>query len=372
METQTIQLSQLSQPSQPSHRSDNRSAVVRGVQMPAHQVHQAIDAAVAAGKISEAEGEDVFWLYAFSQDKRLSYEELGDKCGLSGSTVNFLFHGNYKADSWSGPIKRIHDFRVIQEEEEKKKSIGFVQTETAKILHAGCKAALNDGWPVFVYGASQLGKTTALEDFARLNNHGRTRYIRLGSGWTRARFVRELAHMLGNGVKATRQWALEDAIIGGLNRHNLLIVDEFHLALTTINQEASRSLIEFIREIHDRTQCGVVMCATKVGLELFENSKNRQVFEQFQRRGVVKVVLPDVPKVKDINDFARSFDLPLPTGQLLADIKHLIKSKGLGVFVKYLQKAYALAKDAGETLEWGGFLGVVKGYAQLATLKAEY
>lgn len=364
METQTSQISQTSQAP--------RYATPRGVQMPAHQVHQAIDAAVAAGKISEAEGEDIFWLYAFSQDNRLSYEELGDKCGISGSTVNFLFHGNYKADSWSGPIKRIHDFRVIQEEEEKKKSIGFVQTETAKLIHAGCRAALNDGWPVFVYGASQLGKTTALEEFARLNNHGRTRYIRLGSGWTRARFVRELAKMLGNGIKATKMWALEDAIIGGLNRHNLLIVDEFHLALTTLHDDSSRSLIEFIREIHDRTQCGVVMCATKVGLELFENSKNRMVFEQFQRRGVVKVVLPDVPKVKDINDFARSFELPLPTGPLLADIKHLIKSKGLGVFVKYLQKAYALAKDAGKPLAWDGFVAVCKGYAALAHMEAEY
>ena len=217
-----------------------------------------------------------------------------------------------------------------------------------------------------------MGKTTALLEFQRRNNHGRTRYIALMAGWTRARFVHELARMLGNGVKATKLWAQEDAIFGGLNRYNLLIVDEFHEALLTLEERAAVSLVEFIRGIHDRTGCGLVLSSTKLGLEKLESSKYQKVFEQHQMRGVVKVVLPDVPKVKDINDFARSFELPIPSGALLADIKQLLKTRGLGVFVKYLQKAYAIASSAKRELAWSDFNAVAAGYAQLERLKNDY
>ena len=75
----------------------------------------------------------------------------------------------------------------------KKKNIGIIETEVKQTVFHACQAALNDGMPAFIYGASQIGKTTALVEFQRLNNHGRTVYLRMGSGWTRARLVRELA-----------------------------------------------------------------------------------------------------------------------------------------------------------------------------------
>lgn len=353
-------------------QKEKPSAVIRGVQMPAHQVREAIAANVAAEKITEEEGEVIFWLYAYGQEYHLNYDELGKAAELSAATVYGLFHGNYKAENWSGAIASIARCKRIKEEEAKRKSIGFVETETAKIIHNACRSAMNDGMPAFIYGASQLGKTTALLEFQRRNNHGRTRYIRLGSRWTKGRLVRELARMLGNGVKASKSWVLEDAIFGGLNRYNLLIIDEFHLAIETATDEQAKAMVEFIREIYDRTGCGLVISSTKVGLTALETGRNQMLFDQLKRRGVVKVVLPDVPKVKDINDFARSFDLPIPSGALLADIKQLLKTRGLGVFVKYLQKAYAIASSAKRELTWNDFNAVAAGYAQLERLKNDY
>ena len=83
-------------------------------------------------------------------------------------------------------------------------------------------------------------------------------------------------------------------------------------------------------------------------------------------------MLPDVPPVKDINTFARSFDLPLPTGTVLVGIKDMLRTSGLGKFVKYLQKSYALAKAAKKDLDWEAFMEVTNGYARLASPRNEY
>ncbi len=362
-------------------RERTSATVNKGIQMPAHEIRRAIAHAITVGKIkSEEDGETVFWLYSFAREETLSYKELAAEMARrlsaqrapNGNTIYQVFHGSYQAASWAGFVEIVEDFRSIIEEDAKRKNIGFVQTETARIIFNACRSALNDAMPAFIYGASQIGKTTALEEFQRTHNHGRTKYMRMGSRWTKGRVVRELASMLGNGTKHTKQWALEDAIFGGLSKFNLLIVDEFHLALETTTDARAKEIVEFLREIYDRTGCGLVLSSTKVGLEGLENGRNKMLFDQLRRRGVVRVILPDVPKIKDINAFARSFDLPIPAGETLASIKMLLKTRGLGVFVKYLQKAYALAKASGEALTWEGFKAVNDGYAALGDMKNEY
>ena len=346
--------------------------IIRGIQMPAHQVRAAIKQAVEMGKLGEEDGEEIFWLYSYAQEYHLREKDLAEKVGLDATTLYRVFRGSYGAASWANVVKAIKDFKAVEIEEMKKKAIGIIDTEVKKTVFAACQAALNDGMPAFIYGASQIGKTTALVEFARLNNHGRTVYLRMGSGWTRPRLVRELAVKFGNGIKATRTWALEDAIFGSLTRYNLLIIDEFHLALETTTEAAAKAIMEFIREVYDRTGCGLVMASTKVGLEGLEGGKNRLLFDQLRRRGVVRVVLPDAPPVRDINLISRTFELPVPTGEALADIKRLIKTRGLGVFIRYLQTAYALAKKGKKPLDWDIYRRVYLGYLALGAMKTEY
>ena len=359
---------------------ERHSAVIqRGISMAAHQVRAAISQAVARGQVSEEDGEEVFWLYSYAQEYHLKEADLAAKMGAyDKNTLYQLVRGMYgvqkdgKYSSWANVIRAIRSFKAVEVEEMKKKNIGIIETEVKKTVFQACTAALNDGMPAFIYGASQIGKTTALQEFQRQHNHGRTVYLRMGSGWTRARLVRELALKFGNGVKATKCWALEDAIFGSLTRYNLLIIDEFHLALETTSEQSSKAIMEFVREVFDRTGCGLVMSATKVGLSGLEGGKNQMLFDQLRRRGVVRVVLPDAPPVRDINTIARSFDLALPTGEVLAGIKRLIKERGLGVYVKYLQKAYALAKAKKEPLTWEGYAKTVNGYLKLSEMKTEY
>ena len=359
--------------------ADRPSAViVRGINMPAHQVRAAIQQAVVRGQVSEEDGEEIFWLYSYAVENKLNEAALAAKMGeYDKNTLYQLFRGLYgvykdgKASSWANIVRTIKAFKKIELEESQKKNIGIIETEVKQVVFRACDAALGDGMPAFIYGASQIGKTTALLEYQRLHNHGRTVYLRMGSNWTKARFVRELARHFNNGVKATRSWALEDAIFGSLNRYNLLIIDEFHLAIETTNEAAGKEIVEFLREIYDRTGCGLVLASTKVGLEGLEGGKNRLLFDQLRRRGVVKVVLPDAPPVRDINTIARSFDLPLPAGDDLRAVKNLIQTRGLGVFLKYLQKAYAVTKKRKAELTWEAFRKVANGYLALAHMEQE-
>ena len=358
---------------------EKHSAVIaRGISMPPHQVRAAITQAVSRGQLSEEDGEEVFWLYSYAQEYHLKEADLAAKMGAyDKNTLYQVFRGSYgvgkdgRASSWAGVVKAIKAFKVVELEEMKKKNIGVIDTEVKETVFSCCDAALSDGWPVFIYGNSQIGKTTALVEYKRLHNHGRTWYIRLDSGWTRTRFVRELAQMLGNGVKATKCWALEAAIHRTFTRYNLLIVDEFHLAFTTLRRDRVAELLEFIRGIHDRTGCGIVMCATKVGLEAIERSENRMTFEQFTKRGVVKAVLPDLPPTRDLNKIAKTFGLPPPAGEVLKSVKELVKSRGLGVYIKFLQKTYAFTRQKKIPLTWEAFRGTAHTYLKLSYMKTE-
>ena len=360
-------------------RADRPAAVIaRGINLPAHQVRDAIKQAVVRGQVGEEDGEEIFWLYSFAVDNKLNETALAAKMGAyDKNTLYQVFRGTYgvykdgRCSSWSNIVKAVRAFKAVELEEQNKKHIGIIETEVKQVVFRACDAALGDGMPAFIYGASQIGKTTALLEYQRLHNHGRTVYLRMGSNWTKARFVRELARHFNNGIKATRSWALEDAIFGSLNRYNLLIVDEFHLALETTGELSAKEIMEFIREIYDRTGCGLVLSSTKVGMAGLEGGKNQLLFDQLRRRGVVKVVLPDAPPLRDINTIARSFELPLPTGDDLLAIKHLIQLRGLGVFLKYLQKAYAVTRKRKVELSWDAFRKVANGYLALAHMTTE-
>lgn len=335
------------------------------------QVRAVITQLIAMRKIDEAEGELMFWLHGFGQDKKLSDANLSAMMKVSQAAVSQLFSGKYAAEDWTPMIDRIRALKEVEDEEMKKIDLGFVMTHTAKTIFTACESAMTDGMPAFIFGASQIGKTTALEEFQRTHNHGRTKYLRLGSRWSKPRLVRELARACkARSLKGRKTWELEESIYGSLNRYNLLIIDEFHLAMETVNEATSREIVEFIREVYDRTHCGLVLSSTKVGIQDLEEGRNALLFDQLRRRGVVKVVLPDVPPLKDINAIAKSFGLDLPKGDVLTKVKQILKTRGLGVFVKYLQKAHSLAGS--EPLTWERFFAVNDGYAALADMKNDY
>lgn len=342
-----------------------------GIQFPANKVQEGLSRLQVEGKINAEEADLILWLYSFAQEKNLTYRGVAGLLGKSTSVAYRVIHCDYPA-SYEAIIEEIRKVKRHVAEEAKKKSIGFVETATAKKIFEGCDAALYDHMPVFIYGVSQSGKTFALKEYQLTHNHGTTKYLRVGARWTKARFVMELAIACRCYSSRATTAQLEHRICGALNDRNLLIIDEFHEALFTTSQTNSLEIVEFIREVYDRTGCGIVMASTPMGAKEFEEGRNQVAFEQLRRRGIVKLVIPEVPKVADINTFAKSFDLPAPKGEILRDIKLVLKSHGLGKFVKFLQKAYSMAKNEKRQLSWDDFLIVNNGLSDLSKASNEY
>ena len=339
------------------------------------QLRDRIAKAVAEKRIEDWQGETLFKLHKYGQTQGLSDAALAREINVSSGTISTLFNCTYGAENWSNMIAEIEEFLKVEDARSSYLKLGFVLTQTAKAIFTACDGARLDGMPAFVYGSSQIGKTTALTAYQSEHGRGHTKYLRLGARWTKARLVRELALACGlKNSRGMRSWEVEEKILQTLTRNDLLIIDEFHMAMETVCDATSRELVEYIREVFDRSGCGLVLASTKVGKDDFEQGKNSKLFDQMRRRGVIELVLPDWPTVKDINLIAKHFGLELPKGDLLALIKQLLKTRGLGVFVKYLQKAHALASSgkAAHDMTWDDFEYVYNGYAKLADMENEY
>lgn len=343
-------------------------------------VHSVIDRAVANGQITADQGEQIFWLHGHSLDHSLTLPQLSRNTGISKATLSQIFSGKYPAEDWTQIIARIVKYRKESDDLIRNADCGFIETTTAKLIFNLCKQALYDNMPSFIYGASHLGKTCALEEFVRRCNSSAIKYLRCRSGMSKTR----LARLLGKCCHLRNLDRLSsndiiDGVVASLNDSSLLILDEFHMCLNTVKPDVSRQLVEFIREIYDLSKCGLVLCSTRVGLAALEDGPNRLVFDQLRRRGILKVVLADVPPVKDINDFSRAYNLPCPHGDELLYVKSLIKTRGLGVFCAYLANARrkidnhnAKNPDDQKTLDWDYFLALAKGFESLSNIEPEY
>lgn len=340
-----------------------------GVQYPASAVQENMRRLIAEEKIDDAGADAIFWLYSYAKEYGLSYAGIREKTGISAAFA--LFHGNYKAE-YGSMVKKILSFKALAEKREREHALGFVMTHAAKQIFDVCDAALYDGMPAYIFGASQTGKTTALLEYQRTHNHGTTKYIRMGVRWSKRRLVREIARACRCFSETSHTVELEERIAKTLNSRMLLVIDEFHLAIETTTDLAAKEVVEYVREIYDLTRCGLVICGTKVAETGLESGKNAMLFDQMRRRGLVKLVLPDVPRLADVNMFAREFGLERPTGETLEGVKAILRRYGLGEYVKFLQKTYATANATKRDVSWSLFAQVANGYANLAVAKNDY
>lgn len=336
-----------------------------GISVPGDRVMAAVRGLEASGQITGPQADDILWLYNFVQASSLSLENAGKAVGLSGTTVYRLFTASYGA-SYDSVMEKVGKFRRLTEERQKRKAIDFVETSTWKKIDAVCRQALNAQMPAFVYGPSQMGKTTCLLEFARRNNHGTTKYIRMPASPSFSFFVRTVAMACSISPNKNSCDQLRERVCHALDSRNLLIIDEFHQALVTVADRRAAQIMEFIREIFDRTGCGIVLSATRVGEAEVERGRNAGVYDQLRRRGMAKLVLPDMPPATDIRKIAAAFGLDAPEGRILETIRAMLKSSGLGMYVKYLQSAHVLATSRNEKLSWDTFAAVYDGMAALA------
>lgn len=334
------------------------------ISVPGDTVQIALSRLVTNGDLTEDGKSTVWWFYGHARDRGMSLGDAGKCIDRDGTTVSRLFNGRYPA-SYEHLVAEITRYRKLSEERAKRKDIGFIETSIFRKISVVCRGALFDAMPAYIYGDSQIGKSFCLEEYARRNNHGQTRYIRMPAAPT----FRGVLRLFSDACFLSDRLNEEDLrrrIFKAIGDNTLVIVDEFHQVFTGAGEMTQRKIIEFVREVYDRTHCGIVICGTRVVQEQFERGSQKLVWEQFRRRGMVELVLPGTPPRSDVLKIAAAFGIGEPDTATMETIREMLTRSGIGMYFKFLQQAHGLAVSRKTALTWDHFTQAYKSIKALS------
>mgnify|MGYP003338866971 CR=1 FL=1 len=70
-------------------------------------VREAINGAIQRKRITQEQGNEIFWLHGYGMSHNLTNEELAKELGkYDKSTISLIFSGNYTAQDWT-PVVRV-------------------------------------------------------------------------------------------------------------------------------------------------------------------------------------------------------------------------------------------------------------------------
>jgi DNA transposition AAA+ family ATPase len=276
-----------------------------------------------------------------------------------------LYTGRYRDDKdvqlfpSAELVKSIRHFLTLEKERYESGETQFVFTPTAQKISTACELARESQSIVFIWGPSHIGKTWALERHAAANNHGRTIYSRLEAASGLGGMVRRIASDIGISDNANTA-ALIGRIKNGLTPETLLILDECHLLAYTYRKGSFHNCMEVIREIHDKTKAGLILCFTLLDDVRAASQKELQ---QLWRRGVHKVPLPVMPTKADLAAILKHNGLSFPSASETVTVKgttekpyevlrQLAKTEGLKAVTERIRYGRKLANKSQEDLEW--------------------
>jgi DNA transposition AAA+ family ATPase len=278
----------------------------------------------------------------------LSKPDFARRIGASDNLLYKLYTGKYRGPNGEqlepSPelIKSIRQFLALEKERFEAGETTFVATPTAKKIGTACELARESQSIVFLWGPSHIGKTWALEHHAAMNNHGRTIYSRLEAASGLGGMVRRIAHDIGISDNSNTA-SLITRIKRGLTPETLLILDEVHLLAYTYRKGSFHNCMEVIREIHDSTKSGVVLCFT-----ILDDVKaaSQKELQQLWRRGVHKVPLPVMPTKGDIATILADVNLPFPARDISLTVQmDGVNDNGKRIKVQVTEKPYEILRQ---------------------------
>ena len=185
-----------------------------------------------------------------------------------------------------------------------KKSMPLVRTITANRIIDTLDYARDEQAMTYISGTTGRGKTLTAQYWATQNNHGRTHYIRIPSDCTRRSLVLLLAASFGissSGNISDKELTLSRHI----NSRHVLIIDEAGHLLSKSGRP--RGPIEFIRDLHDQTHCGVCLIFTDVYLAEIKRGRNAAYFEQFLGRLECPCEIPQAVRKDEVRSIVKAF-----------------------------------------------------------------
>jgi DNA transposition AAA+ family ATPase len=308
----------------------------------------------ATAKFAEKDRMMIRWLFHYCVDNGISMKDAGEKIGYSNTTIYRICRGEYGANV-AEITAAIARWKRVCDQRAEIKAVSFVETATVKKIWQICEAANIYRSVAVIYGDSQIGKTWALQEFALRHNHGQTRYIRLPAAAGVQMMVRSFAHACGISPKSSFE-QLRERVIRATDENTLWLIDELHQCFNTYQKHSRLACLELIRELHDLTQCGMVLCGTNIAREEMENGEHKELLAQLRRRGIFRLQLPQFATWADRMAIAKHFGIKeSPEGAVRELVDDVIRRNGLKAYTSFLQAASRIAAKRKVAMEWKHF-----------------
>ncbi len=333
---------------------ENEEKSNANINISADTVKKALAANTTSGAITQEQSDLIWWFYCHARAEGFTLTSAAANIGRDSTTVYRVWSGTYQA-KYEHVCKDIARFRRLAEDRGKRMKLDFVETSIWRSIDRVCYAALVSQAVAFIYGDPQIGKTASLTEHARRNNHGQTKYMRMPAAAGVQLFMKELARACYVSPNSCFEH-VRDRVFGAIDDKTLIIIDEVHQAFLSYQKSSQVKVLEVIREIYDRTHCGMVLCGTNVFKREIQEGKIALILDQLRQRGTIKLQLPKHPPKSDVDKIAKHFGLPAPEGAAYDVIKDMLYTSGLGMFIQFLHAGATLASKQDKAMSWEHFI----------------
>ena len=336
----------------------------------------------ATASLPTTQRDTIRWLHRHAAACRLTPAAVADRLlkpdgtAYSGDSVYQLMTGKRMEENANLDLicKAIQAFRTDANATQAHSITGFIETPTTRRIAQICDYCFRKKRVGFIFGPSQIGKTEAINDYRTKNNHGQTVIRRVPTYGYFTEFIDDLCgeFRIPTHIRVSEK---KRRLMRCFDSTMLLIIDEVQqFFMRRRSSDLSLAGIEFVREIHDRTKCGLVL----VGMTSAKDAITEYpVLKQlWLRRSPSQVItLNDRVPDDDLEKFAAAFNLdpaPKEHSGASATISNLDGTKrklsykntpyrlqsditlrdGLGAWLKLLDDSRELAEARKETLTW--------------------
>lgn len=321
----------------------------------ASTVKDSLDALLKDGAIDETGHETIWWYYNHCQSNGWSQQRASKEIKRnSWTTLYRVFTGTYGA-GYDKVIDAINRVRVIEQERAKLSHAEFIETSTYRLIEDVCNSTLIGQELNTVNGNSQIGKTTSIRQYIARNPDKRVVYMRTPACCGRNLFYNTLAracYLSGKTNVNDQRTRIKKAI----DSKTLLIIDEAHQILLGTEKSAV-AIMEYIREVFDECECGVLLIGTDVLNKELTGGKQAKLYGQLMMRGLIHARLPARTPKADIKLAADRFGYPTKMDPEAAKvIRQINESNGFGVILKMMRAGATLAKGRKQKPNWDYFV----------------
>ncbi len=286
----------------------------------ADKVAIALNKLVEAGDITEQDKSLIQWFHKRTKDAGMSLTEAGALIRYNSATVSRLFNGTYEGNL-SNVLKAIRNYKHLDDERALMTRDEFIETSIWNTVRINCLLALRRHQPVRLIGVSQIGKTAALLEYKR-RSEWRCIYVRIPVAPSFGMVVETFAKAVGVSARGNVN-DLRERITTALDENTLLIIDELHELAISSSKTTALKAMEWIRELFDRANCGLVVCGTRTMEDDLIYGKSAGWLDQFNQRCIKVAELPARLPDSDFAKTFRAYRFPEPDGDTLVLIRNM-------------------------------------------------